>query len=53
MLIGEAPNEIEDNLGMAFQGETGALLNKMLLAIGILKEKFLIHFMTDQQIFYL
>ena len=39
MLIGEAPNEIEDNLGMAFQGETGALLNKMLLAIGILKEK--------------
>jgi len=35
MLIGEAPGEAEDNSGKSFQGESGALLNKMLLAINI------------------
>ena len=35
MLIGEAPGEIEDSLGLSFQGEIGSLLNKMLLAINI------------------
>ena len=38
MLIGEAPGEAEDNSGKSFQGESGALLNKMLLAINIKKE---------------
>ena len=35
MLIGEAPNKIEDSSGFLFQGESGDLLNKMLLAINI------------------
>ena len=35
MLIGEAPGEAEDNSGKSFQGESGALLKKMLLAINI------------------
>ena len=35
MLIGEAPGKIEDNLGKSFQGDIGALLYKMLLAINI------------------
>ena len=39
MLIGEAPDEVEDNLGLPFQGDVGALLTKMLLAINIKKEK--------------
>ena len=39
MIIGEAPGEIEDNLGYSFQGEIGALLKKMLLAININIEK--------------
>jgi uracil-DNA glycosylase len=38
MLIGEAPGEAEDNSGKPFQGESGTLLNKMLLAINIKKE---------------
>jgi len=38
MLIGEAPGEAEDNSGKSFQGESGALLKKMLLAINIKKE---------------
>ena len=33
MLIGEAPGELEDDLGHPFQGEVGSLLKKMLLAI--------------------
>ena len=37
MLIGEAPGEAEDNSGKSFQGESGALLKKMLLAINIKK----------------
>jgi DNA polymerase len=39
MLIGEAPGEIEDSLGLSFQGEIGSLLNKMLLAININRNK--------------
>ena len=35
MLIGEAPSKIDDNLGHSFQGDIGALLEKMLLAINI------------------
>ena len=38
MLIGEAPGEAEDNSGKSFQGESGALLKKMLLAINIKRE---------------
>ena len=39
MIIGEAPGIEEDNSGLSFQGEVGKLLNKMLLAINIDKEK--------------
>ena len=39
MLIGEAPGKTEDNSGVSFQGDIGALLNKMLLAINIKREK--------------
>ena len=39
MLIGEAPSEEEDASGLSFQGEVGLLLEKMLLAISIKKEK--------------
>ena len=39
MFVGEAPGEIEDNTGHCFQGDIGALLKKMLLAINIKIEK--------------
>ena len=39
MLIGEAPGKIEDNLGLSFQGEIGALLKKMLSGDCIFKQK--------------
>ena len=39
MLIGEAPGETEDSLGLSFQGEIGSLLKKMLFAINIKIEK--------------
>ena len=39
MLIGEAPGSAEDNSGSSFQGNVGTLLNKMLMAINIKKEK--------------
>ena len=38
MLIGEAPGALEDSMGLAFQGDVGDLLNKMLLAIQIKRE---------------
>ena len=38
MLVGEAPGLEEDNAGLTFLGEIGALLNKMLNAINIKKE---------------
>ena len=39
MLVGETPGELEDNSGLSFQGEIGTLLNKMLLAININRDK--------------
>ena len=39
MLIGEAPGKIEDETNSTFQGEIGSLLNKMLFAINIKREK--------------
>ena len=38
MLVGEAPGIEGDKTGLSFLGETGSLLNKMLLAINIKKE---------------
>ena len=35
MIIGESPGSEEDNLGSSFEGDVGALLNKMLIAIKI------------------
>ena len=39
LLIGEAPGPEEDKTGLLFQGDSGLLLNKMLLAINIKREK--------------
>ena len=39
MIIGETPGEAEDLSGLAFQKDIGDLLNKMLLAIDLKKEK--------------
>jgi len=39
MLIGEAPNKMEDSVGLSFQGEIGSLLKKMLAAIDIKIDK--------------
>ena len=39
MIIGEAPGALEDKQGFTFQGDIGALLKKMLLAINIKIEK--------------
>ena len=38
MLIGEAPGEIEDKVGNPFKGESGELLDKMLIAISIKRQ---------------
>ena len=38
MLIGEAPGEIEDKFGSPFKGESGELLDKMLIAINIKRQ---------------
>ncbi len=38
MVIGEGPGETEDKLGRPFVGRAGALLDKMLLAIGLPRE---------------
>ena len=38
MLIGEAPGEIEDKDGNPFKGESGELLDKMLIAINIKRQ---------------
>ena len=38
MLIGEAPGEIEDKVGNPFKGESGKLLDKMLIAINIKRQ---------------
>ena len=39
MMIGEAPGVAEDNSGLSFQSDIGSLLNKMLSAIDIKREK--------------
>ena len=39
MFIGEAPGEIEEKSGLTFQGDHGALLNKMLNAINLYRDK--------------
>ena len=39
MLVGEAPGALEDESGLTFQGDVGALLKKMLLAINVEIEK--------------
>ena len=38
MLIGEAPGEIEEKVGSPFKGESGELLDKMLIAINIRRQ---------------
>ena len=38
MLVGEAPSEEEDSVGLTFLGEVGELLKKMLNSINIKKE---------------
>jgi len=38
MVIGEGPGETEDELGRPFVGRAGALLDRMLLAIGLPRE---------------
>jgi uracil-DNA glycosylase len=39
ILVGEAPGDAEESSGVSFQGDVGALLIKMLLAINIKREK--------------
>ena len=42
MIVGEGPGEKEDQMGKPFVGDAGALLNKMLKAIDIEREKIYI-----------
>ena len=42
MLISEAPGADEDKSGTTFKGEVGELLNKMLLAIKIKRQEYLL-----------
>ena len=42
MIVGEGPGQKEDELGKPFVGDAGALLNKMLKAIKIKREKIYI-----------
>ena len=44
MLIGEAPGEIEDKVGRPFKGESGELLDKMLIAINIKRQNIYISY---------
>ena len=39
MIIGEAPGENEEKIGLPFQGEVGTLLDKMLIAINLDRRK--------------
>ena len=47
MLIGEAPNKQEDESGLAFKGDVGELLKKMLLAIKIKLENVYISYSVN------
>ncbi len=42
MVIGEAPAEEEEKTGKTFQGDSGALLEKMLSAINLKKKLYLL-----------
>ena len=42
MIVGEGPGQKEDEIGKPFVGEAGVLLNKMLDAISIKREKIYI-----------
>jgi len=42
MIVGEGPGEKEDELGKPFVGDAGILLNKMLKAININRDKIYI-----------
>jgi len=41
LVIGEAPGEIEDQSGVAFSGDSGKLLDKILAAGGLTEQSFL------------
>ena len=53
MLIGDAPNEEEDESGLLFQGDVGKLLEKMLLAINVSMDNiyltYSINYMTTDE----
>ena len=52
MLIGESPGDIEEKSGSSFQGDVGQLLDKMLSAINLSREKiyltYAINFRTPE-----
>ena len=47
MLVGEAPGFEEDSSGLPFQGKVGELLNKMLIAINIKREKIYLSYSVN------
>ena len=47
MLVGEAPGFDEESSGLPFQGKVGELLNKMLLAINIKREKIYLSYSVN------
>ena len=47
MLVGEAPGFEEESSGLPFQGKVGELLNKMLLAINIKREKIYLSYSVN------
>ena len=47
MLIGEAPGSEEESSGLPFQGKVGELLNKMLIAINIKREKIYLSYSVN------
>ena len=42
MIVGEGPGQKEDELGKPFVGDAGSLLNKMLKAINVVRDKIYI-----------
>ncbi len=47
MLVGEAPGFDEESSGLPFQGKVGELLNKMLIAINIKREKIYLSYSVN------
>ena len=47
MLVGEAPGFEEESSGLPFQGKVGELLNKMLIAINIKREKIYLSYSVN------